>query len=86
MALKSTKLIQVPMGKELVNELIQISKKTGKSRAEIIRKACCDYIDRLRVNNLEEAYEKSYEKIPEDSVIAEVSTELFAKMTEEEGW
>jgi len=86
MALKSTKLIQVPMRKELVNELTQISKKTGKSRAEIIRKACCDYIDRLRVNNLEEAYEKGYEKIPEDSVIAEVSTELFAKMAEEEEW
>jgi len=86
MSIKSKKLVQVPMGKELINDLIKISKETGESRAEIIRKACRVYIDMMKEKRLEEIYVKGYIDIPETQTMAKVSSELVNKVSEKEEW
>ena len=86
MALKSKKLVQVPMGIELTNDLLELSKDTGESRAEIIRKACRYYLDSIKEKKKESIYIKGYKKIPEDTILAEASARLFSEVCDAEDW
>ncbi|MEQ8187204.1 MAG: hypothetical protein ABRQ39_04475 [Candidatus Eremiobacterota bacterium] len=86
MALKTMKMIQVPMNNELANDIINIAKERGESRAEIIRKACQAYISAIKEKNMEEIYREGYKNVPEDMKMANISSEIYANLASDEEW
>jgi metal-responsive CopG/Arc/MetJ family transcriptional regulator len=79
-------VIQVPVDKELLDSLDNLSKKQRKARADIIRQACQHYLKQVKQEELERAYEIGYKKIPEDSSIGESQIAMLSKIIPEEKW
>jgi metal-responsive CopG/Arc/MetJ family transcriptional regulator len=80
------KIVQVPMDAMLLDALDAASKHGKTSRSEIIRRACREYLRRLRAEALDEAYERGYRRLPEDSSLGEVQTELAGQVLPKETW
>lgn len=74
--IEKVKIVQVPMGEKEAMELAQVAKELQISRADLIRKACAQYLRGLRETALDEEYARGYREIPEDSGFATVSAAL----------
>ncbi len=73
------KIIQVPIGAELLDRLDAYSSERGQSRAAFIREACAKYVTRLKEEELDRQYIEGYTKFPEGE-----EEEAWAKMGEQE--
>ncbi len=82
----SDKIVQVPMDIELLAALDELSHAQRSSRSALIRKACRQYLQRVREERLDDAYERGYRQIPEDAVIGEAQTTIAAHVLPEESW
>jgi len=80
------KLIQIPVDAELLAKLDELSKAEGTSRSAIIRRACRDYLRRMREEALDQLYQRGYEQIPEDTGVGEVQVVLAPQVLPEESW
>lgn len=80
------KVIQLPIDDRLLSSLTDISKQQNKSRAEFIRDACQHYIQELEHQQLELAYQKGYEQIPEEPGMGEAQLAISAQVLSRESW
>lgn len=80
------KIIQVPVDKELLENLDNISKKQRRTRSEVIREACSFYLLQVTNEELDKLYQQGYSIVPEEPAIAKVQTEMIAEITSEESW
>ena len=82
----SGKVIQVPMGQELLEQLDSISKTQKCSRAQLIREACSIYVTQLEEDMMDRAYREGYERLPESSALGEAQANLSGEVLSEETW
>ena len=80
------KVIQVPFDEALLDELNQISKKQKRTRAELIRQACNDYLKKREEEELDRIYRHGYERIPESTELAEAQVSILSKILPKETW
>jgi metal-responsive CopG/Arc/MetJ family transcriptional regulator len=79
-------VIQVPVDKELLESLDNLSKRQRKARADIIRQACHQLLERLKQEELDELYRRGYQKVPEDVEIGEAQIRMVGKIIPREKW
>ncbi len=72
----SNKVIQIPIEEGLIEALDAASQSQKRSRADLIRQACRDYLNRQRIEELDRIYEQGYKRVPEDASIGEAQLEL----------
>ena len=82
----SKKVIQVPIEDDLLGALDEASRSEKRSRADLIRQACRDYLKRRRTDVLDRLYQKGYERIPEDTTVGEAQLALLGSVLGEESW
>jgi metal-responsive CopG/Arc/MetJ family transcriptional regulator len=83
------RIIQVPIGEELLSKLDEISVERGESRAAVIREACAKYIATAEKEELVRRYIEGYEKFPETQEeldFAEASAEGLAELLADDDW
>jgi len=82
----SKKVIQVPIEDDLLGAIDEASRHEKRSRADLIRQACRDYLTRQRAEMLDHQYEEGYKRVPEDSVIGESQLALLGHVLSDETW
>jgi metal-responsive CopG/Arc/MetJ family transcriptional regulator len=82
----SNKIIQIPIDEELLADLDQLTKEEGSSRSAIIRRACREYLGRVREGALDRQYQRGYQRVPEEAVIGDSQAKLAAQVLPEESW
>ena len=80
------RVVQVPFDERLLSELDAVSKKQGKSRAELVREACAHYVADIEEAELEKAYIQGYTRIPDEPELGEAGLKLMAEILPEESW
>ena len=80
------KIVQVPMGEQEATELADFAKARQMSRADLIRQACRAYMERLRIDELDQQYELGYLKYPESATLGQTSASLAAEFLPSEDW
>ncbi len=80
------RIIQVPIDESLVKDLNNLSKKHRKSRAELIREACTNYLKQIEQEELNKIYQAGYKKIPEKAEIGEVQLIMTREIASMEPW
>lgn len=83
---KRSKIIQVPMDERLLAELDTLSEVRDSSRSAIIRRACTEYLRRVREERLDDEYEEAYRRMPEDTSIGEAQVALAKDVLPKEDW
>lgn len=78
------KIVQVPMGDELREQLDRLSQAEGKTRAEVIREACKERLRRADIERLDSEYEEGYRRFPENATVADAMTAMAAGLWAEE--
>ena len=79
-------IIQVPIDNKLLDDLKHESTKQNKTRSELIRLACQQYLKRLQEEELDRLYEEGYKKIPEDTDIGEAQVAVLGEVLGKEAW
>ena len=80
------KIIQVPMGEDLLEELNYMSKERGQKRAEFIREACQMYLNQAEAEQLDEVYREGYRRLPEKSAFGRAQVKLAGQILSKETW
>ncbi len=80
------KVIQVPFDESLLDELNQISKKQKRTRADLVRQACKDYLKKREEEELDRIYRHGYKSIPESAEIAGAQISILSKILPTETW
>ncbi|MCH7718247.1 MAG: ribbon-helix-helix protein, CopG family [Chloroflexi bacterium] len=82
----SNKIVQVPIDKELLEALDELSQERGSSRSALIRSACREYLRRVREEALDAVYERGYQRLPEDDTVARAQASVTPEVLPEESW
>jgi len=56
------------------------------SRADLIRRACAEYMSRLQTQEQEREYERGYGEFPDDGKVGQASSSLLASVLTPEDW
>lgn len=80
------KVIQVPVGEELLKELNSLSKRRRKARSEVIREACVRYLWQVEVEELDRIYQQGYQKVPEEAQLGEAQVAISGEVLPRESW
>ena len=83
------RIIQVPIGEELLSKLDEVSRDRGQSRSALIREACAKYIATAEKEELVRRYIEGYEKFPEteeEDAWARLGEEELARRLAEDEW
>lgn len=80
------KVIQVPIGDELLRSVDELSRRRGQTRSEFIREACRRYLRQLEQEELDRAYEEGYRRQPENPALGQAQLALVGQVLEEEPW
>jgi metal-responsive CopG/Arc/MetJ family transcriptional regulator len=80
------RVVQVPIDERLLSELDAVSKKQGKSRAELVREACTRYVADIEEAELEKAHIEGYTRVPDEPELGESMDKLAAEVLSEESW
>lgn len=80
------RIIQVPMDKEMLEDLDNLSEKQHKARAEVIRQACRSYLEKINEDELDRIYAEGYRRIPEEGDIGEAQLAMLSEILTEESW
>ena len=80
------KVIQVPIDEVLLHELDKLSGKQSKSRSEVIRQACQQYLNQMEFEELDRIYRQGYERIPETGETGEVQVTIIDEILPKETW
>lgn len=83
---RKPRIIQVPIGEELLASLDAYSAGRGQTRAAFIREACAAYMARLTEAELDRQYVESYRKFPESSEDDEWRLKMIAEAWGEESF
>lgn len=79
-------IIQVPVDNKLLDDLKHESLKQNKTRSELIRLACQQYLKRIQEEELDRLYEEGYRKIPEETDIGEAQVAMLGEVIKPEDW
>lgn len=82
----ASRIVQVPMEDEEAQALAGVARRLGRSRAEVIRTACRQYLDRLAEVEREVTYEAGYQRIPESTELAVASALLAGTVLPTDDW
>lgn len=74
------------MDERLLAELDTLSEVRDSSRSAIIRRACTEYLRRVREERLDDEYEEAYRRMPEDTSIGEAQVALAKDVLPKEDW
>jgi len=83
------KIIQVPVDRELLEALNQVSRQQDKSRSALIREACAKYIADAEKEERVRQYVEGYQQMPEtqdELDFAESSAGELAELLAEDAW
>ncbi|MBN1693754.1 MAG: ribbon-helix-helix protein, CopG family [Dehalococcoidales bacterium] len=80
------KVIQVPVDKDLLKNLDNLSKKQRKARSEVIREACASYLQQVENEELDNLYQQGYIKVPEEPQLGETQAGMSAEILSRESW
>ncbi len=80
------KVIQIPIGDELLRSVDELSRRRGQTRSEFIREACRRYLRLLEQDDLDRAYEEGYRRQPETPSLGQAQLALVGQVLEEEPW
>lgn len=80
------KVIQVPMDRDLLEELDRLCVGRGLARAELIRESCREYLKRADEEERDRAYRKGYEQVPEGPEAATAQVKLVKHVLPGEEW
>jgi metal-responsive CopG/Arc/MetJ family transcriptional regulator len=80
------KIIQVPVEDELVEDLDKLSRKQGKSRSELIRRACLAYLRHVKEDELDKIYQRGYLRVHETPEIGEAQERMSGEVLSRESW
>jgi metal-responsive CopG/Arc/MetJ family transcriptional regulator len=80
------KVIQVSMPPSLLEAVTRRAQAQQESRAAFIRRALEHYLAELREQEMDEAYIRGYQRIPEEVSIGETGAKLAAMVFSEEEW
>jgi metal-responsive CopG/Arc/MetJ family transcriptional regulator len=80
------KVIQVPVDKDLLNNLDNLSKKQRKARSEVIREACARYLHQVENEELDNLYQQGYSRVPEEPQVGEIQAGISAEILSRESW
>jgi metal-responsive CopG/Arc/MetJ family transcriptional regulator len=80
------KVIQVPVDEMLLYELDKLSGKQSKSRSEIIRQACHNYLEQMETEELDKIYQQGYERNPEEVETGEAQVTIVDEILPKEKW
>ncbi len=80
------KIIQVPVEDNLLEALDAMSQSQKRSRADLIRQACREYLARQRIEELDRRYAEGYARVPEDPSIGESQLAMVQDILDEEVW
>lgn len=83
---KSSKIIQVPMDEELLNQIDATAGVVAESRAAFIRVACQQRLRSLHAKELDRLYVEGHQKHPEGLDWAQSSAALLSKRLPKEKW
>jgi len=79
-------VIQVPFDEELLDKLSKMSKKQHAARAEIIRRACRHFVERIEREELDSIYQESYRKMPENPALGQSQVSMLNRVLSKEDW
>lgn len=86
----SLRIVQVPMEEELRQKLDAVAEAERKPRAEIIRKACKEYLRQIQEAELDRQYVEGYRRMPEDprevEALGLLAAQVWAQEYGEEDW
>jgi metal-responsive CopG/Arc/MetJ family transcriptional regulator len=82
----SKTIIQIPIDKELLQELDKISTEQSKSRAEVIRHACRKFLKETEEEKLDRIYQEGYKRIPETTEMGESQIKMLKNICPKETW
>jgi hypothetical protein len=80
------KTISLLLDEKLLKAIDRHAKALGCSRAAFIRKACEEFIRKLKEEELERQYVEGYRSKPEDPVWGEIGSRLAAEVWPREDW
>jgi metal-responsive CopG/Arc/MetJ family transcriptional regulator len=80
------KVIQVPINDDLLIALDHLSEKQSTPRAELIRKACRQYLKQVEQEELDQLYRKGYKNTPEAPEVAAAQLSLASRVISAEQW
>jgi metal-responsive CopG/Arc/MetJ family transcriptional regulator len=80
------KVIQVPVDKDLLKNLDNLSRKQRKARSEVIREACTRYLQQVENEELDIIYQQGYSRVPEEPQVGEVQAGMSAEVLSRESW
>ena len=80
------KVIQVPIDPELLAALDELSRKQGRARSELIRRACQHYLREVEIEEMDRRYREGYEAMPEEPEMAEALAALASQVLSMEPW
>ena len=83
---RSSKIIQVPIGEELLKQIDATAGIVEESRAAFIREACQQRLKSLQAKDLDRLYSEGHENRPENLDWAETSAKLLSKRLSKEKW
>lgn len=82
----ASRIVQVPMEEEEARALAGAARRLGRSRAELIRAACRQYLLRLEQEEQELAYQAGYRGLPESEDVGSASVALAVAVLPPEDW
>lgn len=80
------RIIQVPMDRELLEDLDRLCGERRLARAELIRESCREYLRRAEAEELDRAYLEGYERVPEGPEAAAAQLKVAKKVLPAEEW
>jgi len=80
------KTTQIALDDGLLKEIDQFIENRFDNRAEFISKACSFFLRYLHEQQLEQAYKKGYEQMPENLELAQASVLLVGEIMKKEDW
>ena len=79
-------VIQVPVDDEVYASIVELAKKSGSSRAEVMREAFIQYERHVHEAELDRQYRAGYDKIPDDIEAGQTQVSLAGEVLNKENW
>lgn len=83
---KKTKIIQVPMPEDLVDQLDAAAAHKGESRSAFIRDACVKSITAEAEEELDRLYEAGYKRMAESGEGGKIQLSVLGEVLPDEEW
>ena len=80
------RVVKVAIDEALLGDLDDLSRRRGVSRSATMRTACREFVMRIRAEELDNAYERGYERMPEAAAPAEAQVAVALEVLPKETW